>query len=195
MTGSMKVMLLSLLLPTIAHGISFGIGPSVRYMIPRSSSLSEVESVGYQESVSRILFCEKGLLLFGVRINAAVSESCNAVAEGYWRGYDPCYVTVDSAAQYDTDRSGRLAVYSIGMEKQLGSWKAKVLAEGTYFRESWSNPYTGARETHDSLAIGPVLLIGMDINICPGTLSYDMGLSFPALTDVVGRISLSYLLP
>ncbi len=196
MTKCMQNLILPLLLTTLSYGISFGIGPSARYMIIGSSFLSEIQSVGYEESISKILFCEEELLLFGLRINAAVSESCNAIVEGHWRGYETCYVTVsDSAAQYNPDRSGNLAIYSMGIEKQLGSWKAILLAEGTYFRESWLNPNTGTTETHDSLAIGPVLLIGADINISPGTVSYDMGFSFPELADVVGRISVSYLLP
>lgn len=196
MTKPIRNLVLPLLLTTSSWAVSIGIGPSVRYLTSGSSDLSLAQSVGYEESVSRMLFCDEGLLLFGLRVSAAVTESFNAIAEGSWRGYEPCHVTQpDSAGQFDPDRSGNIAVYSLGIERQLGSWKALLLAEGTYFRESWSNPVTGIRETRDSLAVGPALLIGMDIDISPGVLCYDMGLSFPALTDVAGRISLSYLLP
>lgn len=196
MTKVIQNLILLLLLTTSSYGVSIGIGPSVRFMISGSSYLSEVQAVDYEESLSRILFCDEEILLFGLRISAAVAESCNAIMEGHWRGYEPCYVMVpDSAAQFNPNRSGDIAVYSMGIERQLGSWKAILLAQGTYFSESWSNPYTGARETRDSLAVGPVLLIGMGIDVSPGTLSYEMGLSFPDLDDVVGSISLSYLLP
>ncbi len=189
-------LVLLLLLTTSSWAVSIGIGPSVRYMIHGGSGLGMSESLGYEESVSRMLFCDEGLLLFGLRVSVAVTDSFNAIAEGHWRGYEPCHVTQpDSAGHFDPERSGDIAVYSLGLERQLGSWKALLLAEGIYFREEWSDPVTGIRETRDSLAVGPALLIGMDIHVSPGVICYDMGLCFPALTDVAGRISLSYLLP
>lgn len=177
-------------------GLPFGIGPSVRFSVFGRNALDEGETVLYEESVSKTLLIDEAMLLPGIRVSIPTSECCDALIEGYWSRYNPCYVVnTDTTAEYNINRRGNVSFYTIGLRRSMGNWNSVLFAEGMYMRESWLNPITGAPESTDSLAIGPGLLFQVAIDTSHGEVNYDIGILFPAFSDVIGRVALSYLLP
>ena len=114
---------------------------------------------------------------------------------GFWCSYETLYVTPPESASYPFDRSGIISIFTLGVHKAIGDLFICVGAEAHYFRESWTNPYLGSRESLDSLSLGPTVGIGTLVDLPLSTMKFEMGLVFPGFSDVWGKIGVSFLLP
>lgn len=192
----MRISLLLILLWVLSsYAFPLRIGPSITYLIPGSGTLGEMQSLPYEQSLSSILFCNSELFLIGLQITSSISEDYSINIAGHWQDYDPHHITQPEYGHYSLDRSGSLALYSLGIQRSLGDFNAKLCAEAYYFSESWNNPYTGIGESIDSLAFGPAVNIAAAMELSPGVFEFGMGLTFPEFSNVWGMISLSFLLP
>lgn len=152
------------------------------------------ESVGYENSLSRMLYAGDALLMVGVMVETGLTDDLTIEVSGYYSDYDPIYVTPPDSNCTSIDRSGYMCVFSLGVRKCLEKMFINAGVDIHYSRESWANPYNGDHCTIDSISVGPAVGIGTLMDLSPCLLIFDMGLAFPEFSDVWGKIGLSLLI-
>lgn len=170
-------------------------GPRIRYSIFGDNKISQRESIPYDESTEIMLFVNSEMFVFGFGVDAEITENLNMDLSGYWGHYEPKYVSIPIHSEYPINRKGNISIYTVGVRKIIGNIFISADTEVCYLRESWTDPTQGNREVRDSLSIGPALGVGTTIELPLGVLKPEMGLIFPAFSDILGKISLSLLLP
>ena len=178
-----------------AVSVPLRLGPSVRYSIFGSGGLSEREAVSYEESRGTMLFYDSEILMFGIGMEAEVMKNHSIEFSCYLSSYGPKYVTQPDSSEYAMNRTGKIALFVLGLRRSIGDYFLSVGAETHYLRERWDDPFTGDETTRDSLAVGPSLGVGTLISLDLFTLKPEIGLVFPRFSDVIGRIGITLLIP
>jgi len=188
-----KFLALFILAASSAAGFRFG--PSVKYMVFGSNRLSEVEGVSYEESSTTILFNESALFLPGLVIEVPLADGWKADLGFHRSGYDPAYVILPDTSEHQLNRSGNIPVFELGLSREIGAYHLAPALELHRCSEKWSNPNDGAIESLDSTAVGPSISLGTEMELPFFSPKFEMGLVFPALSDVQGKVELSALVP
>lgn len=193
---ALKYGVILLMVVSGAGGFPLKLGPAVRYMILKESELYGVEDVSYEESTSRLLFCDKALLLPGVVVEVNLTHGMSADLRYFRCGYNPCYVIVsDTTALYPPDRSGSLSLFELGLKRDFEGLHLRPGLELQRYREEWTDPFDGGQNSLDSTTVGPFFAVGTSMNLSPVELRMEMGLVFPGLDDVQGKITFMLLAP
>ena len=187
--------LLVLLIISCTSALPIRFGPRIRYMIFRERQISQRETILYDESTEIMLFVNSEMFVLGFGFDAEITENLYMDLSGYWRRYEPKYVSLPISYEYPINREGSISMLTIGVCKTIENIFISVDAEACYLRESWTDPNQGNHEVRDSLSIGPAVGVGTTIELPLGVLQPEMGLIFPAFSGILGKLSLSLLLP
>ena len=188
--------LIIIVLVTISSTFSFQfkIAPSVRYLTQFNKPFMPV-SISYEWSKAHILFSESDMIILGIGLDSDVNDKFSINISGYWRNYTPAYVLSPDSSNYSLDRSGNISILTLGVRKAFSEMYVSTGIEAHYYKESWSDPYTGEETSLDSISIGPSLGIGTVIELPVGSLKFEMGLICPNFSDLWSTIGISVLLP
>lgn len=180
-----------------AAGLPLKLGPAVRYMIMDGGELHGMDCISYEESTSRMLFCDETLLLPGGVVEINLTHDMNANLRYFWCSYNPypCSVIAPDSSLYSLDRRGSISLFELGLRKDVGDFYLLPGLELQRFREEWTDPFDGEQNSLDSITVGPSLVVGTAMGWSPVELGMEMGLVFPSLDDVQGRITFLLLAP
>ena len=188
--------LIIIVLVTVSSTFSFQfkIAPSARYLTQFNKPFMQ-ESISYEWSKENILFPESDMIILGIGLESDVNEKITVNISGYWRNYNPAYVLPPDSSSYSLDRSGNISILTLGVRKAFSEMYVSTGVEAHYYKESWSDPYSGEETSLDSISIGPSLGIGTVIELPVGSLRFKMGLICPNFSDFWSSIGISVLLP
>jgi len=180
-----------------AAGFPLKLGPAVRYMILDGGQLHGMDCISYEESTSRLLFCDETLLLPGVVVEINLTQDMNANLRYLWCSYNPypCSFIAPDSSLHSLDRMGSISIFELGLRKNVGDFYLLPGLELQRFREEWTDPFDGVQHSLDSTTVGPSLVVGTSMDWSPVELGMEMGLVLPSLDDVQGRITLLLLAP
>ena len=188
--------LIIIVLVTVSSAFCFQlkIAPSVRYLTQFNKPFMQV-SISYEWSKENILFSESDMIILGIGLDSDINDNISINISGYWRNYNPAYVLPPDSSSYSLDRSGNISILTLGVRKAFSEMYVSTGVEAHYYKESWSNPYSGEETSLDSISIGPSLGIGTVIELPLGSLKFEIGLVCPNFSDLWSSIGISVLLP
>lgn len=177
-----------------ASGIQLRMGPSVRWTVWGSNSLSEAESVSYEYGETRVLFPETALLSFGLVVDGSITGCIDANIGGYWNNYGPARVTPPDSGSHSMNRNGTLLMIELGARRTFGDFFAGAGVELHRYSETWADPFTCDELSVDSTCIGPKAEVGRVMNLPFGALKVSMAAIFPGFEDITGSLGVSLLI-